>query len=201
MALQAIVSVAVQVADALETAHEKGITHRDIKPANLMITPRDQVKVLDFGIAKRARGESPVQGDATTGITTPGLVIGSVQYMSPEQVLGHEIDCRSDIFSLGVVLYEMATGRLPFEGRTATETMDRILHADPQPVADFNPGTSSELERIIRRCLEKQAENRYQSARDLLADLRNLMRGESGDRKSTRLNSSHSDRSRMPSSA
>jgi predicted ATPase/predicted Ser/Thr protein kinase len=172
-----IVNVAMQVADALEAAHHKGIVHRDIKPANLMITSRGQVKVLDFGIAKRS--DSVAQGDAATGITIPGLVMGSVHYMSPEQVLGREIDHRSDIFSLGIVLYEMAAGRLPFEGRTPTETMDRILHADPQAPTEFNPATPPGLERIIRRCLEKQVETRYPSARDLITDLNRVARGES----------------------
>jgi non-specific serine/threonine protein kinase len=179
MAVAEIVDVAAQVADALEAAHAKGITHRDIKPANLMLTPRGQVKVLDFGIAKTARGKGPrlTEEITTTGAqTTVGLVIGSVPYMSPEQVVGREVDHRSDLFSLGVALYEMATGHRPFVGATATETMDRILHAQPDAISHANPEVPVVLERVISKCLEKDVARRYQLARDLLADLRALKR-------------------------
>ncbi|HUE89282.1 MAG TPA: protein kinase, partial [Vicinamibacterales bacterium] len=155
-----------------------GITHRDIKLANLMLTPRGQVKVLDFGIAKTARSErlsarDQLNTDTRTGV---GLVIGSVPYMSPEQVLGREVDERSDLFSLGIALYEMATGRLPFAGAAPTETMDRILHAPPEPILGLDSDIPSELERITFKCLEKDPERRYQSAGELLAELRHLRR-------------------------
>jgi serine/threonine protein kinase/Tfp pilus assembly protein PilF len=173
-----IVDIACQIADALDLAHSRGITHRDIKPANIMITPRDQVKVLDFGLAKfsDAATDLPVSIAITQSETEPGAILGTVQYMSPEQALGRDIDPRTDIFSLGVVLYQMATGRLPFSGASTTETIDRISHTQPDAIARFNYSIPGELDRIIRKCLEKEKERRYQSARELLVDLRNLKR-------------------------
>ena len=170
-----IVRIAMQVADALDTAHSKGIIHRDIKPANLMLTARGHVKILDFGLAKL---EKPARGknDDTQLLTSAGLVLGTVQYMSPEQALGREVDYRSDIFSLGVVLYEMATARLPFAGSNPSETMARILQSQPEAIARFNYEIPEELERVVRKCLEKDPDRRYQSARDLLVDLKNLER-------------------------
>jgi TolB-like protein/predicted Ser/Thr protein kinase len=171
-----ILDIGIQAADALGEAHEKGITHRDIKSANLMITPKGRVKVLDFGLAKMARPEGEAFGsDVSTSLhTTEGRVMGTVGYMSPEQVLGKELDARTDLFSLGVVLFEMTTGRLPFSGNQAHEVMDRILHAQPEALARFNYEAPAELERIIRKCLEKDRERRYQLAREVRADLSRL---------------------------
>jgi two-component system, LytTR family, response regulator len=189
-----LVQIGMQVADALDDAHSKGIVHRDIKPANLMITPRDHVKVLDFGLAKLQAGQK--SGEETQLLTSAGMVIGTVEYMSPEQALGGDMDYRTDIFSLGVVLYEMATGRLPFSGSTPSETMARILQAQPDAIARFNYDVPDGLERVVRKCLEKDRARRYQSARELLVDLKNLAR-DSGAEQATTVAASGAQRGRI----
>jgi Tol biopolymer transport system component/serine/threonine protein kinase len=174
LGFQEILDIGIQIADALEAAHAKGIIHRDIKPGNLMLTPQGQVKVLDFGLAKRLHPTTPTDGMVST--TTPGVIMGTVEYMSPEQVSGQEVDQRTDLFSLGVALYDMTAGRLPFSGNTPTDTMHNILHAEPEALTRFNQKAPAQLERIIGKCLEKRRELRYQSANEVRVALERLKR-------------------------
>lgn len=198
MSVPEILNTSIQVADALDDAHSHGVVHRDIKSGNIMITQREQAKVLDFGLAKMTSVTSPHFTETPTAVkTADGLVMGTVEYMSPEQALGKTIDQRSDIWSLGVVLYEMSTGRKPFSGATATEIIENLRHSEPEAIARFNYEVPDELERIIRKCLEKDPESRYQSARELMVDLKNLRRSsETGTKRTTSLSTQHKSPSR-----
>jgi len=176
--LRAVLEMAVQVASALTAAHAAGITHRDIKPENTMVRPDGLVKALDFGLAKLTeRPAATVDMDATTNAevrTDPGTVMGTAHYMSPEQARGLKVDGRSDIFSLGVVLYEMIAGKTPFEGATTTDVLASILRVEPVPLSYYSPEMPAELERILAKALEKEREERYQTVKDLLPDLKRL---------------------------
>ncbi len=179
--LIAALEIMIQAGNALAAAHQAGIIHRDLKPENIMLRRDGYVKVLDFGIAKLVEHEVPpgTDSEAPTLIqssTDPGMVIGTASYMSPEQARGGKVDARSDIFSLGVVLYEMVTERRPFAGSTPIETIAALLHAEPLPIKHHTPTAPSELQRIISKALRKERSERYASARDFLADLQNLKR-------------------------
>src|SRR5262245_49882153 len=179
-------AIAEQVASALSVAHEAGIVHRDIKPENVMARPDGLVKVLDFGLAKLTEAQPPDSEAPTNLSTTPGIVMGTVSYMSPEQARGQKVDRRADIFSLGVVLYEMLAGRRPFEGATTSDVIAALLTAEPPPLGKYCAEATTGLERIVGKCLAKDRETRYQSAAELIAELKTLPQDSQMERPTTR---------------
>jgi eukaryotic-like serine/threonine-protein kinase len=181
--LASILGFSLQIADALDSAHKQGIVHRDVKPSNIFVNARGDIKVLDFGLAKQFRMDGTSTADSPTlssSLSTPGQIVGTVAYMSPEQAQDQNVDARSDIFSLGAVIYEMSTGRRAFSGDSAAALLAGILRSNPQPAQALNPEAPAELQRLIDKCLEKDRDDRYQTATDLMVDLRRLKRQELG---------------------
>src|ERR1700689_5349476 len=179
--LGTLLDYAMQIAAALEIAHKHGIVHRDVKPSNIFVASQGDVKLADFGLAKRVLLDRTPSCEAPTmsaPITARGAIVGTVAYMSPEQAQDKDIDARSDIFSFGILLYEMATGKRAFPGESPVTIIGEILHKEPKPIRELNPPAPEELQRIVVKTLEKDREDRYQTAHELMVDLRRLMKKE-----------------------
>src|SRR5450432_959571 len=204
------IEIGIEVSDALDAAHKKAIIHRDIKPGNIFVTERGPVKLLDFGLAKLMEPDDTGEGETMAELetafrTSPGTAVGTIAYMSPEQARGEVLDSRSDLFSLGAVIYQMVTGTHPFPGSTTAVIFGNILHSAPASPIELNSGVSPELERILNKLLEKDRDLRYQVAAELRADLKRLQRelepGRPGSDPNTRTSGAFSGVARVPSNA